>query len=663
MVKQSHPLLAWRVANFKSIGTCDLTLAPLTVLVGPNSAGKSSLLQSLLLAAQASTSTTESGTYPLNGPLLALGNYQDALSDFTPRGQIEIGGELALVVPGDDDMHPRPVSSAWSAVLGPDPASQGAVINKAELTTGSSATQVERVKPATNHTDHLIGRGYSTEYRAETSADGQGRVYDAVLFEGGLPLGGLVRQDRVEWVLTLAGTVLDQALRAPRRRREHPKMGRLDPTAPEVLLQTEPNGAAAALAEALKQVLRTLGAGVGDGGVFYGAARRVLEPLADQQRELLMLRDRQERLESMLAEIQLSIRDVEGGGRRQGRTRDVQRALALLANDGQERFEQYLSEQAELTKPVAAVSWDEVREAARHRLQAYAEEGFFPRTEDLTRGFYPGPAPTLAEGLATRGWLAFLRQRVHYLGPLRDDPRIGYTHSTPGPSHIPLGLKGGLTAGVLYASRAERPRPRPLPGPGRGADTRPVRLQDAVNRWARWFDLGGDLRVEDAGRTLAMTVGGRDLTSVGTGVSQLIPVITICLWAEPGSLVLIEQPEIHLNPALQQKLADFLLAIAATGRQLLIETHSEYLVTRLRRNVATGESDRRLFSLVFAEASPDAGTAFRPVEVNEFGAIQDWPAGFFDQAMTDTHDMAKAALRRMEAAAAERSQSQVPGAQ
>ncbi|WP_162528596.1 AAA family ATPase [Mycolicibacterium sp. CBMA 361] len=77
-----------------------------------------------------------------------------------------------------------------------------------------------------------------------------------------------------------------------------------------------------------------------------------------------------------------------------------------------------------------------------------------------------------------------------------------------------------------------------------------------------------------------------DLTSVGTGVSQVLPVLVMCLQAPPGSLLLIEQPELHLNPAVQQKLADFLLAIAASGRQLLVETHSDYLITRLRLRTA-----------------------------------------------------------------------------
>ena len=57
-----------------------------------------------------------------------------------------------------------------------------------------------------------------------------------------------------------------------------------------------------------------------------------------------------------------------------------------------------------------------------------------------------------------------------------------------------------------------------------------------------------------------------DLTSVGVGISQVVPVIVMCLLAPPGSLVLLEQPELHLHPALQQRLGDFLLACARAGR-------------------------------------------------------------------------------------------------
>ena len=94
-----------------------------------------------------------------------------------------------------------------------------------------------------------------------------------------------------------------------------------------------------------------------------------------------------------------------------------------------------------------------------------------------------------------------------------------------------------------------------------------------------------------------------DLTSVGVGVSQVLPVLLLCLLAEPGTLVILEQPELHLHPRLETLLADFLLACARAGRQLLVETHSAHLVNRLRYHIAKDETDStyELVGLVFAE--------------------------------------------------------------
>ena len=124
------------------------------------------------------------------------------------------------------------------------------------------------------------------------------------------------------------------------------------------------------------------------------------------------------------------------------------------------------------------------------------------------------------------------------------------------------------------------------------------------------------------------------LPMLGTGISQVLPVLTLCLIARRGDLVLLEQPELHLNPSMQQLLADFLVAISKADRQVIVETHSEYLVTRLRLNsleeLAPGNT-----KILFVEKSPMTGTTYREVESNEFGEIQDWPVGFFDQASSD----------------------------
>jgi hypothetical protein len=247
----------------------------------------------------------------------------------------------------------------------------------------------------------------------------------------------------------------------------------------------------------------------------------------------------------------------------------------------------------------------------------------------------------------------YFKTSVRYLGPLREDPRVAYPHSIAGSTHMPLGRKGESTASVLLQSHTSGRRPvsgglNRFPKPGRRET---LSLEAAVRDWVKEFGLGNTLNVEDQARYgVGFTIDARDLTSVGTGVSQILPVIVLCLMARPGQLVLLEQPELHLNPALQQKLADFFLAMVRSGRQLMVETHSEYIVTRLRRRVAEDEKDvvRNLFNIVFAAQDTEGRTNFSVLDVDPGGAlgVEEWPPGFFDQAGSDVEEMMRLALRK-----------------
>jgi predicted ATPase len=95
--------------------------------------------------------------------------------------------------------------------------------------------------------------------------------------------------------------------------------------------------------------------------------------------------------------------------------------------------------------------------------------------------------------------------------------------------------------------------------------------------------------------------------------------------------VVIEQPELHLHPAMQLKLADFLLACVKTGRQILVETHSEHLVNRLRlRSAENPETNAQLIRLLFAEQQ-ESNTVYRSSDVNDEGGLEEsWPEGFLD---------------------------------
>jgi len=241
--------------------------------------------------------------------------------------------------------------------------------------------------------------------------------------------------------------------------------------------------------------------------------------------------------------------------------------------------------------------------------------------------------------------------RVRYLGPLRDEPRALYPLSTTADT-TDVGLRGEHTAAVYDLHRNDLIRyfptvcfPTPGPSaPGINFDSRARTLESAVVEWLQYLGVVESLTTRDLGNlghelkvTTAGVTTGHDLTHVGTGVSQVLPIVVMGLLAAPDTTLLIEQPELHLHPRVQTLLGDFFLALAMSGRQVIVETHSEYLINRLRYRIASAEGDQiaRLVKTWFVEKDAQGASVFRAVEVNRFGAIPEWPKGFFDQSQRE----------------------------
>jgi predicted ATPase len=142
------------------------------------------------------------------------------------------------------------------------------------------------------------------------------------------------------------------------------------------------------------------------------------------------------------------------------------------------------------------------------------------------------------------------------------------------------------------------------------------------------------------------------ISAVGMGVSQILPVLVQGLIAPPiDCLLLFQQPELHLHPALQEGLADFLLALAMSGRRVIVETHSEYLVSRLAHNLVDldwGLDDpERYIGLVLVSQNTEDGTTYRATEIDPLGTIN-WPEGFFNESTTTALATLKAGLAKLE---------------
>lgn len=220
-----------------------------------------------------------------------------------------------------------------------------------------------------------------------------------------------------------------------------------------------------------------------------------------------------------------------------------------------------------------------------------------------------------------------------YIGPLREPPRRLYEVSGEKPSDV--GTRGESAPEILYRQRDQR-------------------LLNLVNDWVARFDFGLKIHcttlTEGAFNiTLRRTEQSPEvnLADTGFGLSQILPIIVQGMHQQPNGLLIAEQPEIHLNPRLQSLLADLFAAISARRVSVLIETHSEHLLLRLRRLIADGTVKASDVALYFAERDKDE-SRIRRIELQANGHVhpESWPRGFFEDSLRESMALATAQSRR-----------------
>lgn len=123
------------------------------------------------------------------------------------------------------------------------------------------------------------------------------------------------------------------------------------------------------------------------------------------------------------------------------------------------------------------------------------------------------------------------------------------------------------------------------------------------------------------------------IADVGIGVSQALPVVVALHTANPGQLVYIEQPEIHLHPRAQYAMAEVLADAAKEGKRMVIETHSSILLLGIQTLVAEGKLPPELVKLHWFTQQEDGSTKIDSADLDERGAYGDWAEDFDDIAL------------------------------
>ena len=256
---------------------------------------------------------------------------------------------------------------------------------------------------------------------------------------------------------------------------------------------------------------------------------------------------------------------------------------------------------------------------------------------ELERTQHPGQDQELLEEILQEIPTYFNDQlkSVVYLGPLRSPPERLYR--TPDSNVHSSGLRGEFIHHRLHH----------MP-----------ELQELVNKWFDQFDIHYDLGIVPVGDSsvigehvavvLTDKITGTSVTlaDVGFGINQILPIIVegaAFSIDEEDKILCIEQPEIHIHPRLQAHLADLMLETVrdSSNKQWIVETHSELLILRLQRRILEGKIDPSDISVIYVKphegsGAEDRGSSIRRLHLNKKGKfLDDWPDGFFEESFDE----------------------------
>ena len=232
--------------------------------------------------------------------------------------------------------------------------------------------------------------------------------------------------------------------------------------------------------------------------------------------------------------------------------------------------------------------------------------------------------------------------KIFFVGPIRETPKGLYNI---GFETIPkyVGPTGSYFASVLLH---ENKKEREYILPDR---VEKCTLSDALAEWMIHLNVASAVDV-DKKNSFGFSVSIKnmeqvksDIMNVGIGTSQVLPVLISVLLSEPNEILVFEQPELHLHPYSQSRLADMFTEFCKHGRKIILETHSEYFLLRLRYHIVKEYYSKDATAVNFFQNK--GGTKVTSANVSGYGNI-DYPEDFRDETQELLNSILEASFER-----------------
>ncbi len=231
-------------------------------------------------------------------------------------------------------------------------------------------------------------------------------------------------------------------------------------------------------------------------------------------------------------------------------------------------------------------------------------------------------------------------RNTYYLGPIREKLQRIYLLSGERPENI--GVRGELAIPALIASD--------------------ISVTQHIATWLKKLELIHSFKLQPIAKgrkeyeaLVQITPESAEVSiaDVGFGLSQVLPILTLCYYVPEGSTIIFEQPEIHLHPSVQAGLADVFIDVIKTRHlQIILESHSEHFLHRLQRRIAENqllpETQQKMTSdqtaLYFCELNDNGEAEIKELDIDKYGNIKNWPENFFGDELGDLIAMTEAEM-------------------
>jgi hypothetical protein len=244
---------------------------------------------------------------------------------------------------------------------------------------------------------------------------------------------------------------------------------------------------------------------------------------------------------------------------------------------------------------------------------------------------------------------------MRYIGPIRSPARRYYI--TEADARPPMDAAGEF---LPYILKEPGRYSAWYVAPGEDKPKRDT-LTNALNLWLYYIRTGvvlhqdgacSEIETESTKALVELRVKnifGNELHALadsGFGYSQVLPILVSGLGSLRNNTIIVEQPELHLNPALQVRLGEFFVSLVKAGKQILIETHSEHIVNTIRVLTAEDETGElsKLCSIHYIDMD-SSGPVTHELSVRPDGIVPDWPHQFFGEAASLTGRLLRAQRR------------------